>query len=130
MNSPSDSRKKIVVVIDDDPQMREIISASLAGMRLAIIEASTAEEAVSKASNYVIDIAIVDVFMPGKGGLWVIEQLKTQHKNLKVISMSGGWGQMPPEKAIKAADKIGADFVLTKPFDIIELQNNVKSLLE
>ena len=94
------------------------------------IVGSSAEQALENAEHFVIDLAIVDVFMPGKGGIWVIDQLRERFPEVKIVSVSGGWGEMTPSRAVRASERVGADAILTKPLSVEELEQTIRDLLE
>lgn len=123
-------RQKVIVIIDDDNDLRAMLAEALADSGALIIEAETAEKGVAASEMYVVDVILVDVFMPGKGGIWVVGELKRRHPNAVIISMSGGWKGLAPESAIKAAKKTGAHFGYAKPFDIWELHDLVGDILK
>ena len=116
------NRQKVLLIVDDDVSWRKLVVDVAEDLELFTLEANTAEMALAASRHYVVDAAIVDIFMPGKGGLWLIDQLKSQHPGIKVISASGGYDEMSSENATYAAQKIGADAVITKPVRIDDLE--------
>lgn len=123
-------RQKIVLVVDDEEDMREVIEDSLEDTPLEIITAATAEAGAEAVENLVIDIAIIDVFMPGKGGLWLIGELKRQNPEAEIIVISGGWQGMEAGKTLKAAEATGPVHTLNKPFLPSELSDLVMGIVE
>lgn len=123
-------RQKVVLVVDDEEDMREVIEDSLEDSPLEIISAASAEAGAEAVENLVIDIAIIDVFMPGKGGLWLIGELKRQNPEADIIVISGGWQGMEAGKTLKAAEATGPVHTLNKPFLPAELSNLVMGLIE
>lgn len=123
-------RQKVVLVVDDEEDMREVIADSLEDSPLEIITAESAEAGAEAVENLVIDIAIIDVFMPGKGGLWLIGELKRQNPEAEIIVISGGWQGMEAGKTLKAAEATGPVHTLNKPFMPTELSDLVMGLIE
>ncbi len=73
---------------------------------------------------------IIDIFRPGIGGIEGIKLIREKHPDAKIIAMSGGFGPMDKEQALKAAKQAGADAVLAKPFLPEELLKVVDHCLE
>ncbi len=136
MNAPAPrksrlpARQKVVLIIDDEEDMRDLFDATFADFPSAIKFAKTAEAGLNIANVFVVDVVILDVFMPGKGGIWVIDKIKKKHSDVTIISMSGGWKGMAPERAVNAAKKIGADYGFAKPFDIWAIHDLVCEILD
>ncbi len=66
-----------VLIVDDEPGMRELLKRWLTGEEYVALEARTAEDALTVAgTNPDIKVAIVDLQMPGRGGAWLVEQLQ------------------------------------------------------
>jgi len=123
-------RKKMVVIVDDDADSRDLIRDTISTPQIGFIEAATAEKAISLMDNYVVDVAVVDVFMPGRGGIWLIKEIRKRGQGIKIISISGGYGGMPSDDAVHAAEKIGADIAITKPINIKEFRKTILMLLD
>ena len=67
-------------------------------------------------SNMKIDGVITDIFMPGMGGIEGIITIRKRWPRVAIIAMSAGLCANTREDALKAASRIGADAVLSKPF--------------
>ena len=75
-----------VLIVDDEPGMRELVKRWLTGDQYVALEARTAEEALDVvARNPDIKVAVVDLQMPGRGGAWLIEQLRHSYPAISVI---------------------------------------------
>lgn len=123
-------RQKIILIIDDDEGIREMLKEAFADSPALVKFASTAERGIAASDVFVVDVIITDIFMPGKGGIWGIAKLKARHPNAVIISISGGWKGMSPERAIKAAKTIGAHFGFAKPFDLWTVHDLVCDVLD
>ena len=75
-----------------------------------------------------IALIISDIFMPDMGGIDGIRELRKRFPAAKIIAMSGGWGSMAPQEAIDAAQQIGANAGLQKPFSADELDATLEKL--
>ena len=81
---------KAILVVDDDPDVREILAESLRVFGYAVVEAGLPEEAlhlVSHSPN--IQMLISDVRMPGMSGIELVERAQEIRSDLKVILISG-----------------------------------------
>ena len=75
-----------VLVVDDEPGMRELLKRWLAGEEYLALEARTAEEALDVAARSAgITVAVVDLQMPGRGGAWLVDELRRLFPAVSVI---------------------------------------------
>ncbi len=116
----------LVLVIDDDPQMRATVRRMLTSSGHAVIEASDGCEGLAAFQSHAPDVVITDIMMPGKEGLETIIELRaTGHA--KILAISGSWAGGDAD-FLQMAKKLGADLVLQKPFRAAELQEAVNVL--
>ncbi len=88
MNDPGP--KPSILVVDDDPDVREILVESLRVFGYAVAEAAVAEEALRLVSaSQAIGMVISDVRMPGMSGIELVERVKAIRSDVKVILISG-----------------------------------------
>lgn len=125
---PTD-RKLHILVIDDDPGIANVISYTLGQVGHQIIVAFSMEDALTQFEHLTYDIIITDIFMEGMGGIEGIKTIREIQPEAKIIAISGGYSDMPPEVALLAAAKIGADAALPKPFKIGKLREMISFLL-
>ncbi|MBT3767251.1 MAG: response regulator [Rhodospirillaceae bacterium] len=104
-----------ILVIDDEPFILEYIGAILSSHNIVPILEYTFEKALLQIRSKPVDLVITDLFMPGMGGIEGIKVLKDEFPNIKILAMSAGFSGLPPEDAVEAARKIGADAALIKP---------------
>jgi two-component system KDP operon response regulator KdpE len=106
----------VVLLVEDEPQMRRFLRASLPGHGYRLLEATTAAEALSMATQWNPDLVLLDLGLPDLDGLVVTERLRKWTKTpILVLSARG------QESDKIAALDAGADDYLTKPFGIGEL---------
>ena len=74
------------------------------------------------------DLVITDIFMPMKGGLETIKELKRYCPDVKIIAISGG-GKIEPSNYLESAKQLGAMCTLTKPIEKEELLKAVQECL-
>lgn len=119
-------RKKMVLIIEDNVELRTYIKNELKGEYLTI-EAENGLDGLEKSIKYVPDIIITDVMMPKMDGFEFCERikndLKTSHIPIMMITAKG----MQIDK-IKGIDS-GADVYLNKPFSMKVLQSHLKQLI-
>lgn len=112
----TDSDRVSVLVIEDDPQIRRFLRASLASQGYRLLEAVTGEEGLSLAASQRPDLIILDLGLPDLDGLAVARRLREWSSTpLLVLSARGR------ERDKIAALDAGADDYVTKPFGVGEL---------
>jgi CheY-like chemotaxis protein len=118
-----------ILVIDDDPAVRLSAKLALEDAGHRVEEAVNGEEGLKRMRANPADLVISDIFMPEKEGLETIDEIRRNHPQTRIIAISGG-GRMDPADYLEIAERVGADRSLSKPFDILQLLDVVKTLLE
>lgn len=116
--------KAEILVIDDEEQIRKLLDITLKAHNYSVIEAATAKEGLIHASNHPPELIILDLGLPDKDGLSVLQELRQWHTN-PIIILSV---QKEEETIIKALDS-GANDYLTKPWRNGELLARIRSAL-
>jgi len=106
-----------ILIVDDEPQIRKILSVMLAENGYEVAEAGSGEQAIAVRPEFRPNIVLLDVNMPGMDGLATLETLLEQDMNLDCIMMTA-YGTI---RSAVTAMKSGAFHYLTKPFDNAEL---------
>lgn len=124
-------RRRRIVIMDDSRTQRKIMTSCLTCPNYEIVGAESVEEAFGNKTLTRADVAIVDIFMPGIGGIEGIRRIRTEWPNIRILAVSGGWDQagMSGAQAAEAARRIGADFALAKPFPPEVLKGAIAHLL-
>jgi CheY-like chemotaxis protein len=117
-----------ILVVDDKAEVRRIISRGLRNAGHQIDEAADGNEALAHALKTSYDLVIMDMVMPGLGGLDAITELHKLDSNIKVIAISGG-DILEPDVYLNAATELGVVATLPKPFLIDELVAEVDRLI-
>jgi CheY-like chemotaxis protein len=116
-----------LLVVDDSPEIVEVLSAILTQAGHGVDEACDGIEAVKRLQENWYDVVITDAQMPGMGGVEVCNFLKMQFPDVYIIGISGSF------RALKEMKDAGAHICLSKPFHLNELEeaveNRVRSLL-
>jgi len=105
-----------VLIVDDEPAVRDIMSRWVTSLGLHVKTAATADEALATLRGRHYDMAVIDVMMPGRDGLWLASQLEREHPHTAVvIATSDTYLVESRAENPEVADRPIADF-LVKPF--------------
>jgi two-component system response regulator PhoP len=113
------------LVVEDESTLRSQLVAALREQGFAIDETGDGEEGLYLALNMPIDLAIIDLGLPGRDGLSLIKNLRKQHKQYPVLILTARDRWQDKVDGLEA----GADDYLTKPFHIEELLARTRALL-
>lgn len=105
-----------ILVIDDEPLIRSTVVTILTREGFSVEEASDGKAGIAMCHKNLPDVVITDIFMPNRNGIEVVMELKRSYPHTKIIAMTGG-GQMRMMEIGSAANILGADHILHKPFD-------------
>jgi two-component system, OmpR family, response regulator CpxR len=119
---------KRILVVDDAPMIRELLKGVLEPAGYEVLLAEDGEQAVHMAARHDVDLFIVDIFLPKKGGLQVMGELVKQNANQKIIAISGG-ESFNPDSILELASIFEVADTFTKPIDTGRLIATVKRLL-
>jgi len=125
----NESKKAVILVVDDEQEIREYISESLKKRGYAVLEAEDGKSALKSIKKNKIDIVITDIFMPGIDGLEVILQIREHDLDIRIIGISAA-GMYKSTDALKKADNFGADALFYKPFKMTKLMDKVEYLIK
>ena len=114
---------RTVLVVEDDPSIRELVADLLADEGYAVLQAENGRQGLRLAREHTPSVIMVDQVLPEMTGLEVLERLHAQlaTRHIPVILVSG------LAQSIQDGDH-GADRVLAKPFDIDALLAHVDTL--
>ena len=113
-----------ILVVDDDPQIRRVMKATLVSHNYEVIEARTGEEALELMPREAPNLVLLDMNMPGMGGLETCRTLRAA-SDVPVIVLT----VRDSEKDKVAALDAGGDDYVTKPFGIEELLARIRAAL-
>jgi DNA-binding response OmpR family regulator len=117
-----------ILIIDDDPQILDMLSQTLEREGYEVITASDGKEGLRLYRENPVDLIITDIIMPGKEGIETIMDLRRDFPHVKIIAISGG-GQIDAEQYLSMAQKLGAQRTFIKPFERAELLKAIMELL-
>lgn len=114
-----------ILIVDDDPNIREVLSVLLGSEGYAVIEAEDGSMALEKLkAEKGIDLVILDIMMPGMSGIEVCEEIR----NMSLVPVLFLTAKSQEQDKVSAYTGGGDDY-LVKPFSQTELLMKVKSLL-
>ncbi|MGD0802016.1 MAG: response regulator transcription factor [Terracidiphilus sp.] len=124
MNSESvNTGQGTILVVDDDSSTRRALRTTLSGMGFTIVEAARGEEALSLVRVSWFDAVLLDVDMPGMGGMETCRSIRRAIARLPILMLT----VMDSEDDKVLALDAGADDYITKPFQVRELTARLRS---
>src|SRR5579872_2432217 len=128
-----------VLVIDDEPDVRDSIQQVLARAGFSVATAENGHTGVQDFFNRPPDVVIVDIIMPRKNGIEVIKKIRETYPGARIVAITGGGnfgpfgykpGTLVTEAYLASATESGADAVMMKPFHRTDLIALVRSLVK
>ena len=113
-----------VIVVDDEPDLREMIAAYLGKHGFVVAGAGDARELDALLNNGAPDLVILDVNLPGEDGFAIARRLRA-HSDVPIIMLTGAGDTVDRVVGLE----LGADDYVTKPFDPRELRARIHSVL-
>ncbi len=113
-----------ILVVDDEPQIRRVLRASLATQGYEVFTVKTGEEALDAIREQRFDLLLLDVNMPGMGGLAACREIR-QSSEVAIIMLTVRDSEQDKVSALDA----GADDYVTKPFGMPELLARIRAAL-
>jgi excisionase family DNA binding protein len=115
----------LVLVVDDDPRLREFMRVNLEMEGYTVREASSAEEALGAIEDQAPELVLLDVVMPGVDGWEMLQRMQERYGSIPVIMFSG----QVDANAAGDAEQRGARGFVGKPFDPQQLIERAKQLV-
>jgi two-component system KDP operon response regulator KdpE len=113
------------LVVDDESSFRRVLRTSLATSGFAIEEARSGEEAVAILAQFAFDLVLLDVNMPGIGGVEACREIRARLPKIGIVMVTVQNGESEMVKALEA----GADDYITKPIRFRELVARLRAVL-
>lgn len=117
---------KKILIVDDDPELRDNLSEILKGVGYHAEEASSGKEAIDKAASGEFSIALLDVMMPKMSGIDALPEIKRVSPKTKIIMITAF---ATVENAVEAIKRGASDYI-TKPFKIEEILTTIRRVIE
>jgi DNA-binding NtrC family response regulator len=119
--------KQHILVVDDEPPIRELLQAYFQKHNYEVTTASNADDALRLADETPLHVVILDVLLPDRDGLEVLQALKAAHPNLPIIIMTGiGFD----EELLQEAIQKGAAGYVSKTLPLDQLLMEVHRTLK
>ena len=118
-----DSGQGTILVVDDDGATRRALRVTLSGLGFTVVEAARGEEALSLARAMWFDAVLLDVDMPGMGGVEACRSIRHAVARLPILMLT----VMDSEDDKVLALDADADDYITKPFQVRELTARLRS---
>ena len=118
-----------VLVIDDDPNVRDILRRTLGRAGYGVLEAAEGEEGLRCVREEAVDLVVTDLLMPGQEGIETILHLRTEYPDLEIIVVSGGGSLGRADDLLATAVALGAKRSFEKPIPRAELLAAVEELV-
>jgi DNA-binding response OmpR family regulator len=119
------SPKATILIVDDEPDVRDVLVEYFVSHGYAVMGAESAGVAKTMAAEHSIDLALVDIHMPGEDGLSLARHLRERYAKIAIVMLTSA--AMVVDRIVGL--EMGADDYVPKPFDPRELLARVKSVL-
>jgi len=119
------SAKATILIVDDEPDVRDVLLEYFVSHGYAVMGAESASVAKTIAAEHSIDLALVDIHMPGEDGLSLARHLRERYAKIAIVMLTSA--AMVVDRIVGL--EMGADDYIPKPFDPRELLARVKSVL-
>jgi CheY-like chemotaxis protein len=117
-----------ILIVEDEKMFREMLTVFIEREGHGVVESENGFDAMQRLEEQAFDLMIIDMVMPGQGGLETILQGKKKWPSVKILGISGAV-RNTTRTILDWAKKAGADSVISKPFESDELLTAVRELL-
>jgi two-component system copper resistance phosphate regulon response regulator CusR len=114
-----------VLVVEDERKLAQVLASALQAEHYDVVVAPTGEDGFYHANAKVFDLVVLDLMLPGRGGLEILQTLRNRHIQTPVLILTARDGI---EDRVLGLD-LGADDYLVKPFALPELLARIRALL-
>jgi CheY-like chemotaxis protein len=121
-----EKRNKRILVVDDERNIRDILSRMLSILGFEVAVAGTGNDALNIFLNNSIALVLTDLHMPGMDGWTLASHIKEQSPNTPIVVMTGS--ERGP--VIEKLKESRVDSVVFKPFTLRSIKKNVRDILD
>lgn len=118
-------KPKKILVVEDEQGLRMVVESEIGRAGYDVESVANGLDAIARLSKEKFDLTILDVTLPGKSGLEVLQFIRDRQMRTRVIMITGMEGLSVAIKAVK----LGADDYIPKPFDAEYLLTSVRTVL-
>ncbi|MEQ2007601.1 MAG: response regulator [Limisphaerales bacterium] len=116
-----------ILIADDEEDVRTLLRRALTIAGHEVQVAKDGNEALAILRTATVDVAVVDLYMPGKDGIETILDVRRRYADIKIIAITGSAPKTGPP-VLAMAQKLGAHLTLAKPFSVEELMTALKQV--
>ena len=116
-----------ILIVDDDENLRKMVTKGLLRMGYQTLEAENGVRALSIIEENTVSVIIMDLIMPEKGGVETLMEVHDKYPGIKLIAISGKV-ETNSDPVHRIADQFGVDAVFAKPFEIFDLLKMIQEL--
>jgi two-component system copper resistance phosphate regulon response regulator CusR len=114
-----------VLVVEDERKLGQVLASALQAEHYEVVVAPTGEDGFFRAHDEVFDLVLLDLMLPGRSGLEILQTLRKRHVHTPVLILTARDGI---NDRVLGLD-LGADDYLVKPFALPELLARIRALL-
>jgi len=114
-----------VLIVEDERKLAQVLSSALHAEHYDVVVAATGEDGFYRANAELFDLVVLDLMLPGRNGLEILQTLRQRHIDTPVLILTARDGV---EDRVLGLD-LGADDYLVKPFALPELLARIRALL-
>ena len=114
-----------VLIVEDERKLAQVVASALAAAHYDVVVAPTGEDGFFRANAEVFDLVVLDLMLPGRGGLEILQALRQRQIQTPVLILTARDGV---DDRVLGLD-LGADDYLVKPFALSELLARIRALL-
>ena len=114
-----------MLIVEDERKLAQVLSSALQAEHYDVVVAATGEDGFHRANAELFDLVVLDLMLPGRSGLEILQTLRQRHVETPVLILTARDGV---EDRVLGLDR-GADDYLVKPFALPELLARIRALL-
>ena len=114
-----------VLIVEDERKLSQILASAMQGEQYDVAVARTGDEGFSRVNGEVFDLVVLDLMLPGRSGLEILQTLRQRRIDTPVLILTARDGV---DDRVLGLD-LGADDYLVKPFAVPELLARIRALL-
>ncbi len=118
--------KRNILIADDEEMIRELLCMTLAKEGYNCLQAGSAEEGLALINSHPIDIALLDIMMPGRSGLDLLKDIKMINPDIPVLMVTA----LSDMETALSCIHLGAEDYITKPFNLDRVTLTIKNTME